>query len=361
MGYRAMEFPHIARWDHVQVEDSSTLTPSGYLFINQIIILVQYTDPPGLLGQMNTAPGQVFSRWLIQDVAPPENYGNQLLFSLYRTDQTARQKADMFGYSPTLRRVRRFPQSRRQDRYPNQPVTYDDAVGRDAWEFSWRMIGTDVLYETARFPVTRRSITLRNPGGDFVDVAAESLKLMGEEYQYYTANNGVRCYVIEATAKPDWLPDYYAPRLLYWLDQEYFYPLRTEVYGQNGEPILIDTRVAELFNPSLGAQGYHNRISLWWDPQQDFYSYGIHDHHELKEWSQDDKDVFFSPDFMRRAWFPIPLKTQSGVSSPEEFFLRPHLHRDKFPTERTITLSPDLGACPGARKSRADCVYRQPS
>ena len=45
---------------------------------------------------------------------------------------------------------------------------------------------------------------------------------------------------------------------------------------------------------------------------------------------------------MRRTWFPAPLKTQSGVRTPEEFFLRPHLYRDKFPQERKILLSDTL-------------------
>jgi hypothetical protein len=93
-----------------------------------------------------------------------------------------------------------------------------------------------VLYETARFPITRQSITLRSTHGSFQDVAAKDLKLMGDDYPYYTQDGGVRTYVMEATAKQDWLSaDYYAPRILYWVDQEYFYPLRTEIYGPEGE------------------------------------------------------------------------------------------------------------------------------
>ena len=357
IGFRAMEFPHMPRWSCVQIEDSGTLTPTGYLFINQIIVLVQYPDQAGLMGQISAKPGEIFSRWLTQDIAPPENHGNQLLFSTYRTDKELTKKADMFGYSPTLRRVRRFPQPRRQDKFPNQPVAYDDFLGRDAWEFSWRVIGTDVLYETARFPTTRRSITFRSTDGTFTDVAAEDLKLMGEEYPSYTQDGGVRTYVMEATAKSDWLPGYYAPRILYWVDQEYFYPLRTEAYGPEGELVLIEERIAKLMNPSLGEHGYHNLLALWWDPQQDFYSYGVHDAMDLREWTQEDKDVFFNPDFMRRGWFPVPLKTQAGVNEPEEFYLRPHLYRDKFPTERTITLPAALEARIQAQEEAGHIVF----
>ena len=180
---------------------------------------------------------------------------------------------------------------------------------------------------------------------------------MGEEYPSYTQDGGVRTYVMEATAKSDWLPGYYAPRILYWVDQEYFYPLRTEAYGPEGELVLIEERIAKLMNPSLGEHGYHNLLALWWDPQQDFYSYGVHDAMELREWTQEDKDVFFNPDFMRRGWFPVPLKTQAGVNEPEEFYLRPHLYRDKFPTERTITLPAALEARIQAQEEAGHIVF----
>lgn len=357
MGYRAMEFPHMPRWSCVQIEDSGVLTPSGYLFISKIITLVHYRAPEGLLGQLTAKPGEAYSRWLAQDVAPPENYGNQLLFITYRTDQNTSKKADLFGYSPALRRVRRFPQPRRQEKFPNQPMAYDDFLGRDAWEFSWRILGTDVLSETVRFPKTRKTITLLSPDGSFTDAPVHTLKLMGEEYPYYTPEGGVKCYVVEARAKAEWLPDYYAPRILYWLDQHYFYPLRTEQYGREGQLLLVEERMAKLMNPQLQERGYHNLITLWWDPQQDFYSYGVHDGQQLRQWSEQDQEVFFNSDFMRRVWFPVPLKTQATVRSPEEFFLRPHLYREKFPEERKIMLPAELEARIQAQEEAGRIVF----
>lgn len=47
-------------------------------------------------------------------------------------------KLDLFAYSPALRRVRRQPQPRREDRLPNSASTFDDLIGRDAWEFKNR-------------------------------------------------------------------------------------------------------------------------------------------------------------------------------------------------------------------------------
>ncbi len=357
MGFRAMEFPHMPRWNCVQIEDFASLTPSGYIFNGKTTVLVQYRKPEGLMGQITAKPGEVYARWLSQDSAPPENYGNQLLMVHHRTDQEFATKADLFGYSPALRRVRRFPQPRRQDRFPDQPITYDDFLGRDAWEFSWRLLGSDVLYETVRFPKTRKTITLVSSDGSFVDVPVNSFKLMGEEYPYYTLDGGVRCYVVEARAKPEWLQDYYAPRILYWLDQHYFYPLRTEQYGPGGKLVAIEERLARLFNPKLGERGYHNLITVWWNVQLDFLAYAVHDGQRLREWSPKDQEVFFNPDFMRRVWFPVPMKTLATVRSPEEFFLRPHLYRDKFPQERKIKLPADLEARIEAQNAMGHIVF----
>jgi hypothetical protein len=192
MGIRAMEFPHMARWNHVQIEDFGSLMPTGYLSTAKTIVLGLHVQPEGLEGYLKMKPGDVFARWLSQDTAPPENLGNQLLMVQHRTDQQATTKTDMFGYSPVLRRVRRFPQPRRQDRFPDQPVTFDDFLGRDAWEFSWHIIGADVLTETVRFPVTRQSITLAAGDGSLTDVPAKNLKLMGNEYPYCAGSGSSR-------------------------------------------------------------------------------------------------------------------------------------------------------------------------
>ena len=359
MGYRAMEFPHMPRWSCVQIEDGGVLTPSGYLSNIKVIVLVDYRDPEGLIGQLTAKPGEVYSRWLSQDTAPPENYGNQLLFLTYRTDQNASKKADLFGYSPAMRRVRRFPQPRRQERLANWPLTYDDSVGRDAWEFSWRIVGTDVLYETVRFPKTRQIITLASADGSFTDVPVDTLKLMGEQYPYYTSDGGMKCYVVEARAKAEWLPDYYASKILYWLDQHAFYPLRMEIYGKEGQPLFIEERMAKVMNPRLKERGYHNLIAVWWDLQQDFYGYSVHDAQELREWSEKDLAVFFNPDFMRRGWFPAPLKTQAAIRTPEEFFLRPRLYREKFPEERKIVLPANLEARIRAQEAAGHIVFTE--
>ena len=166
------------------------------------IIPILYLPKGGFAEQLyNTQPGKEVYRWLSQSVSPPERYGNQTLYVGYRNDQTFTTKLDFFAYSPSLRRIRRQPQPRRQDRLPNSASTFDDFLGRDAWEYKWRILGTDILYSTVRFPVTKQNTTLTDDKGNYIDVKASDVKLMGNDYPLYTTDGGVKCYVVEATRK----------------------------------------------------------------------------------------------------------------------------------------------------------------
>jgi len=124
-----------------------------------------------------------------------------------------------------------------------------------------------------RFPHTRPTMTLANADGGFSNVPTSAIKIMGETYPWYTPEGGVKCYVVEATAKPDWLPNYYAPRILYWLDQHTFAPLRIEEYGQDGKLIFVSVRLGALINSALGERGYSSVAHIDWDLNADLLSY----------------------------------------------------------------------------------------
>ena len=342
MGFLSTEFAHMPRWDCVFIEDYGSITSSGYLTTSKVIGLVLYHPSPGLLGQLTAKPGEWYTRFLFQATAPPEEYGRQSFYTLYRTDQQFTTKANLFAYLPELRRVRRQPQPRRQDKYPGYAQAFDDFLNRDAWEFSWRLVGMDVLYETVRFPKTRTSITLAASDGSFYEVSTQELKLMGRDYPHYTPEGGVECYVVEARAREEWIPGYYVPKIIYWLDRHTFFPLRIEQYDSTDTLVYVEDRTAQLLNPQLEKQGYAGHIFLSWDIPQDLMSYDVHDAYQPRHWSAKDREVFFSPDFMRRVWFVAPLKTQATIPRPEQFFLRPHLYQEKFLQERKVLLSPQL-------------------
>lgn len=360
MGLRAMEFSYWKRWSSSSVQAYGSIDAHGYMPTwGKCITSIVYQAPDGLAGYLYAEPGQNYYRALLQYSAPPEASGNQTLYVRYRTDHTFTKKQDTFRYASALRRVRRYPAPPRQNKYPGYAFTYDDDVGRDAWEFAWRIVGTDVLYETVRFPVTRPTITLADADGTFTDVPTNSLKLMGADYPLYTAEGGgVKCYVVEATAKPEWLPNYYAPRILYWLDQHAFFPLRIEEYGRDGQLIYIGVRLGAQMNPALAERGYGVLINVEWDPTEDLLSYVISDANLIHRWSAADQEVFFTPEFLTRAWTVMALKSQAEVATPEQFFLRPAVAVEKFPEERRIELSPELTTRIHAQEHAGRLVFR---
>ena len=105
---------------------------------------------------------------------------------------------------------------------------------------------------------------------------------MGRDYPHYTPEGGAKCYVVEARAREEWIPGYYVPKIIYWLDQHTFFPLRIEQYDSSGTLVYIEDRTARLFNPELEKRGYAGLIFLSWDIPQDLMSYDVHDAYQSR-------------------------------------------------------------------------------
>lgn len=360
MGYRLMEFTQRPRWSCVFANAWGSISAQGVLMNpGRSVTLMNYLNPQGVAAEFVKKPGEEMYRYLNQNTFPPDAEGSQRMTIRYRMDHQFVKKEEAFFYSPSIRRVRHQAPSRRQDKFPNQAQTTDDATGRDAWEYSWQLIGTDILFHTVRFPVTRPTIVLGTKGdGTLREVRTSDVKLMGEAYPYYTSTGGVECYVVEAHAREDWLPDYYAPRILYWLEKHSFYPLRIEQYGRDGKLAMVEVRLSEMFNPSLKEGGYGPLFVLYWDIASDLMSYNIRDNHRVKQWSAEETEAFFNPDFMRRQWYlDSSVKSQAGVSHPDLFFLRPPLEEGKFPNLRPIQLPADVAARVEAQEKAGRLVF----
>ncbi len=362
MGYRAMEFSHSPRWSCNFVDVSGALTAHGYLITNKMHSPIFYvpnaTGGQGFEGELyGTEPGEPTRKITGQNFYPPEDLGNQMFITQYRAGGDSATRWDMFAYSPSLRRVRRQPQPRRGDKLAEGAESFDDIFGRDPWEFSWKLIGADTLYQTVRFPNTRPVVTLGKSDGTLHDVATDQIKMMGDDYLFYTKEGGIDCWVLETTVKEDWLPNYYAPKIIYWLDKHYFYPLRMEQYGRDGNLIFIETRIATHRNPNMGDKGYSILFNHYWDVTLDYMRYSVHDTHHLKEWSAEDQEVFFSPGVLPRMWYFAQRKSQSEVLTPEQYFLRPTIDQEKFPAHRKIELSEDIKAKIRAQNEAGHLVF----
>ena len=361
MGYRLMEFTSRPRWSSVFARAGASISNQGVLLspVSATVFLSYHASATGVEAELALKPGEELYRSLNQRTSPPAAEGSQRLSIRYRTDKEFIKKEERFRYSPATRRVRHDAPRRRQGKIPNMAFTPDDHYGRDAWEFSWRILGMDTLHQTVRFPNTRPTIVLRNgETSQFQERRTAELKLMGDHYRYYTAEGGVRCYVVEARTRPEWLPDYYVPRLLFWLEEYSFFPLRIEKYGPDGNLGHIEVRLAEVFNPDLGERGYGSLFAVYWDIADDLMSYFLTDSHRVTTWSPQEVALFFSPDFMRRQWsLDTAVKTQAQVAFPELFFLRPALEEGKFPDERPLQLPAEIVARIQAQEAAGRLVF----
>ncbi len=190
--------------------------------------------------------------------SPPESENTQQLWFPARTDIENRSKMDFFVYSPSLRRVRRQPEPRRDQRFPDNSQTFDDVLGRDPWELAWEVIGSDTLYETMRFPSTRQTIVLNIDGQGFVEKPTSSIKMMGDDCPYYRADGGLDAWVLKATTKPEWLPDYNEKYYVLWLEKNTFFPLRIEKYGKDGRLMMVEERLGDKSNRLWAISATHH-------------------------------------------------------------------------------------------------------
>ena len=358
MGYRWAEFPHISRWPATILDVFGVITSSGYTNQGETIFYLTHPTGAGFEAYLyGTNAGEVFTRWITYDIFPPEREGTQQLWTPYRTDKEFRTKMDFFVYSPQLRRVRRQPVPRRDQRFPDNAQTFDDVIGRDPWEFEWELLGTDILYETIRFPNTRPTITLHLGEEGFVERSTDSLKSMGDSFPHYLQDGGVACWVLKATARDDWLPGYGEKFLILWLEKTTFYPLRQEKYDLEGKVMTIEVRLAEHQVPERGPFGYTAMATVYWNIPNDLISYSFHNPHRAHEWTEQERNMIFTAEFMRRDWLIEPMTSQVRIEDPEEYYLRPHIFPDKFPEARNVSIPADVEARVRAQNATGHLIF----
>ena len=358
MGYRSSEFVHISRWDFMMIDVFGVVTSSGYINQGASVSYVANNGRNGLMGYVaDTKPGEVYGKWTLYNTFPPEAENTQQLWFPARTDMENRAKMNFFIYSPSLRRVRRQPEPRRDQRFPDNSQTFDDVIGRDPWELQWELLGSDTIYEAMRFPSTRKTIVLNVPGQGFVERQVADIKMMGDGFAHYRADGGLDCWVVKATAKPEWLPDYNEKHYVLWLEKNTFFPLRTEKYGNDGRLMMIEVRLGEMRNPSLGQFGYTSLSTVYWNVDHDLIGFSFHDAHTLRDWTEEEERMFFSAEFMRREWLVEPLKSQTLIRDPVQWFLRPRLYPEKFPSHRNPVLPPAIDARHRAQEAAGQLVF----
>jgi hypothetical protein len=180
---------------------------------------------------------------------------------------------------------------------------------------------------------------------------------MGDTYPAYTKDGGVECYVVESTPRPEWLPNYYRSKLIYWIDRQFFCPLRIEQYDHEGKLILVAERLERSEYPEDGRLGYTPLIVQYWTTDIDLMTAGFHDYHKKMNWLDDRWEAYFNAEFLRRGWFLSPYKSRGEAPSPDQFYLRPLLYRDKFPGHRRIELAPEVEARVAAQEAAGRIIF----
>src|SRR5262249_52409720 len=89
----------------------------------------------------------------------------------------------------------------------------------------------------------------------------------------------------------------------------------------------------------------------------DMMSYSFHDNFAPREWSEQDRRVLFTPDFMRRGWVLPPPQIPEANPPPEELYFRAHPFRAKFPQARPMKASTPLAERIRAQETAGHLVF----
>jgi len=347
MGLRAMEFSHTPLWNCLLIDIGTTVTADGFLDQQVATSAILVLPHPG-------SSSQELFRWISQSVNSQDPEDTVPVQVGYHTGKNNDVALTTFFPRPGLPPLR--SSILRGERLPRGIGTIEDVVGRNAEDFAWRILGRDTLNQTIRFPATQKQLVVPDTEGKPVTLSTQTIKLMGEEYRGYTANGAVPCYVVEAVPRPELLPNYYLSKLIYWLDQRAFFPLRIEQYDRTGKLTLVTVRTASHANPKLKEHGYAGFLELAWDIPRDLMTASIHTIIP-KEWADEERQLFFHPESAQWHW-PFPALAQfPRMTDAQEFYLRPDLYVEKFPQDRTIELAPELAQRIAAQEREGHLVF----
>src|SRR3990170_1884075 len=135
---------------------------------------------------------------------------------------------DRYAWVPALRRVRRSAGGDRQDDSLGYPLSNDDNGERQYWEYTYEIIGEDVLYEVL---AVKGQEIMGNPKVIADNPVYPGQGVWGDGMNPYREDGGVECWVVKVTPKD---PKYYLGYLLYWIEKRTKLEMRGEQYDREG-------------------------------------------------------------------------------------------------------------------------------
>ena len=280
--------------------------------------------------------------WVLERYyTPKRSRFSKVLQNAYRTGKNYPQYSDKWSYACNSQKTAPMGNCSYSDQYYlYKDYNYGDTL-MIPWYYTWRFLGTDILYEgdIVRFPKTRKEIEIRGWDGKSEKRDVRDITIMGHDYPAYTKDGGVPCYVVEGTANNEFFKPQHK-KIILWVDMYACRELRRERYDldNNLEAIMEARNRLELKDKDRW--GYSILIYLAWDLRIDHMSVNHYDFHRPPKsfnGGTEDPEEYFRPNpvFMCSEMFPVPFSTMI-FTDPEQFYLRPKLMTDKFPQDRNI-------------------------
>ncbi len=295
--------------------------------------------------------GDIVTKVRLYWVYPAAVKGKSVIFWDYLDTPDNRCDCDRWLYSPNLRRIRRLAGGDRADTVGGGDYTYDDIVGREVFEWNYKILGVDYVYpEETGFDTKVFETVGWHKGVDLTP------------YPKGPDGVSIKCTVVEATPK---LPDYYLSKIITWeCEPTEDFPcvdIRQEHYDPEGKLWKIRTRYWEYvdqYGPLMKVPTYVNGGAgkyargwrrVWhtlewvWDTQIDHRTY----YHFFGWWMPFEKsdeyikDEWQAPEFMTNEADVLPSElTKWEEKIPMYEKMRPLLPQrqplwvEKFPESR---------------------------
>jgi hypothetical protein len=293
-------------------------------------------------------PGHENGSFLVVIAAPSESAGTVVLSKFYKPGPGVSKVEDRWAYLPTLRRVRRINGASGEDYQQGSTSTYDDGFLRNFWEFDSKIIGVDILYQSAN-----------------------NKKPYGPITGPYRQDGGVECYVV---LSKHYRKNYYLSQWVTWYEKKTLHPLRKEQWDRRGNFKQVgEAGLAgkvhyfgklvypweEVIKGGLTPEGGERRSLLMnsgpaqmWDVELNVETYTLPDTPDTKVPYEQfgPLDVYVGGEDWKKLFEPQRIENSFPKPTPvvnftaKDFPPHPPLYRDKFPKYRTVNLPADIQA-----------------
>jgi len=160
MGIRAMGFPHTPPWNCLLIDIGTTVTADGFLDQQVGTSAILSLPHPG-------SSSQELFRWISQSMNSQDPEDTAVVQVGYHTGNSNDAALTTFFPRPGLPPLR--SSISRGERLPRGIGTIEDVVGRNVTDFSWRILGSEMLDRTIRFPATQEQLVVPDAEGRAVN------------------------------------------------------------------------------------------------------------------------------------------------------------------------------------------------